>query len=533
MQSNPDREAIQHSDGRVELRDHSSISSSPLYNTDLAPVPVKQRNWTTYNYAALWISMAHCIPTYMLSSGLITVGMNWWQALLTILLGNTIVLIPILLNSHPGTKYGIPFPVFARASYGTIGSNLPALMRALVACGWFGIQAWIGGEALNVFFRSVIPGWHTMLGGPVNGHTPTEWISFLLFWALNIYIVYRGMDLLRWVENWAAPFVLIMTAGLLVWAVWRANGLGYLIRDSGRFHSFGEFMPVFIPSLTGMIGFWSTLSLNMPDFTRFGRSQREQAIGQVVALPSTMTAFAAMSVVITSAAVVIYPDMRADQLWDPMKLTGQFDNVAVIAISMFTVVVATLAVNIAANVVSPANDFANAFPRWISFRTGGLITGIIGILMQPWKLLADPSGYIFNWLVGYSGGLGSIAGVLIVDYWLVRNKHLALGDLYRTNGAYTYSRGWNWRAVAATIIGCALAWGGLILPALAPLYNYAWFVGFGSSAIVHYILMKSFPPPETAGERERGGMREPDESGASHAPTLSHSPAPSSTITRD
>jgi nucleobase:cation symporter-1, NCS1 family len=496
MQPNDDTGIKNHPDGRVELLDPTSISSSPLYNDDLAPVPVAKRNWTTYNYAALWISMAHCIPTYMLSAGLITVGMNWWQALLTILLGNTIVLIPILLNSHPGTKYGIPFPVYARASYGTIGSNLPALMRALVACGWFGIQAWIGGEALNVFFRSIIPGWQTLLGGTISSHTPTEWISFLLFWGLNIYIIYRGMDLLRWVENWAAPFVLVMTAGLLIWAVWRANGIGYLMNDAGRFQSFAEFMPVFIPSLTGMIGFWSTLSLNMPDFTRFGRSQRQQAIGQVIALPSTMTAFAAMSVVITSAAVLIYPQMKAEELWDPMKLTGQFDNVAIIAISMFTVVVATLAVNIAANVVSPANDFANAFPRWISFRTGGLITGIIGILMQPWRLLADPSGYIFTWLVGYSGGLGSIAGVLIVDYWLIRNKHLALGDLYRTKGAYTYFQGWNWRAVAATVIGCALAWGGVLVPALAPLYNYAWFVGFGSAAIVHYIFMKSFPPPE-------------------------------------
>ncbi|HKX28897.1 MAG TPA: NCS1 family nucleobase:cation symporter-1 [Blastocatellia bacterium] len=494
MQTNGDVENILHPDGRVELRDLSTISSSPLYNEDLAPVPVAKRNWTTYNFAALWISMAHCIPTYMLSSGLIAQGMNWWQALLTILLGNLIVLIPILLNSHPGTKYGIPFPVFARASYGTIGSNLPALMRALVACGWFGIQAWIGGEALNVFLSAVVPGWHTLLGGPINGHTPTEWISFLLFWGLNIYIIYRGMDLLRWVENWAAPFVLIMTAFLVGWAVWRAKGLGYLMKDSGRYQSFREFIPVFIPSLTAMIGYWATLSLNMPDFTRFGRSQREQALGQVVALPSTMTVFAAMGVVITSAATVIYPQMKAEQLWDPMKLVGQFDQLLVIAVSMFTVVVATLAVNIAANVVSPANDFANAFPRWISFRTGGLLTGIIGILMQPWKLLADPSGYIFKWLVGYSGGLGSIAGVLIADYWLVRNKHLALGDLYRTEGAYSYAGGWNWRAVVATVIGCLLAWCGLVVEELKPLYDYAWFVGFGTSAVIHYALMKVFPP---------------------------------------
>ena len=492
------QESIAYPDGRVELRPEAweEISRSPLFNEDLAPVPISKRNWTTYNYAALWISMAHCIPTYMLSSGLISAGMNWWQALCTILLGNTIVLIPILLNSHPGTKYGIPFPVFARAAYGTYGSNLPALMRAIVACGWFGIQAWIGGEALNTLFKAMIPGWQTFLGGPVAGHSPTEWLSFLLFWGLNIYIIYRGMDLLRKVENWAAPFVLIMTALLLAWALWKANGIGYLLTQQGKFHTFKEFWPVFIPSLTGMIGFWATLSLNMPDFTRFGKSQRDQVVGQVIALPSTMTVFAAMGVMITSAAVVIFPHMKPDELWDPMKLVGQFQSVPVIAISMFTVVVATLAVNIAANVVSPANDFANAFPKWIAFSTGGLITGIIGILMQPWRLLADPSGYIFAWLVGYSGGLGSIAGVLIADYWFVRQKRLELADLYRTKGEYTYTAGWNWRAVLATLIGCLLAWIGLVVHALRPLYDYAWFVGFGAAGVSYLVLMKLLPPKQ-------------------------------------
>ncbi len=500
-------ETTEYPDGRVEIKHEAfaEISRSPLFNRDLAPVKVADRNWTTYNYAALWISMAHCIPTYMLSSGLISAGMNWWQALITILLGNTIVLAPILLNSHPGTKYGIPFPVFARAAYGTYGSNLPALMRAIVACGWFGIQAWIGGEALHTLCTAIIPRWPTLLGGPIGGHAPTEWLSFLLFWGLNIYIIYRGMDLLRKVENWAAPFVLVMTALLLGWAIWKAHGLGYLLTQQSKFHNFKDFWPVFVLSLTGMIGFWATLSLNMPDFTRFGHSQREQALGQVVALPTTMTLFAAMSVVITSAALVIYPNMKMNELWDPIKLVGQFQSVAVIAISMFTVVVATLAVNIAANVVSPANDFANAFPKLISFRTGGLITGIVGILMQPWRLLADPSGYIFTWLVGYSGGLASIAGVLITDYWLVRQKRLELGDLYRPRGSYTYSGGWNWRAVAATLVGCSLAWAGpllaragVVVPLLQMFYDYAWFVGFGASAIVYLILMKLAPPKTRA-----------------------------------
>jgi NCS1 family nucleobase:cation symporter-1 len=468
-------------DGRVELIDTHRVEASALYNEDLAPVPLSRRNWTTYNYAALWVSMAHCIPTYMLASGLMASGMNWSQALVTILLGNTIVLIPILLNSHPGTKYGIPFPVFARAAYGTLGSNVPALMRALVACGWFGIQAWIGGEALHIFFKTIIPGWPTLLGAGVGGHTTTAWLSFLLFWGLNVFIIYRGMDLVREVENWAAPFVLVMTAVLLWWAVSRANGLGPLLAQPGKFHTFAEFWPVFVPSLTAMIGFWATLSLNMPDFTRFGRSQREQVIGQVVALPTTMSLFAAMGVMITSATAIIY----GESIWDPVVLVGKFSSPLVVAVSMFTVIVATIAVNIAANVVSPANDFANAFPRLISFKTGGLITGLLGIAIQPWRLLADPSGYIYTWLLGYSGGLGSIAGVLVADYWIVRRRTLRLEDLYLSDGVYS---GWNMRAIAATAIGCGLAWGGFIVPALKPLYDYAWFVGFFASGLAHLAL---------------------------------------------
>jgi NCS1 family nucleobase:cation symporter-1 len=469
---------IEHPDGRVELTDLTRVERSLLYNEDLAPVPIARRTWTTYNYAALWISMAHCIPTYMLSAGLMAAGMSWGQALFTVALGNTIVLVPILLNSHPGTKYGIPFPVYARAAYGTIGSNLPALMRAVVACGWFGIQAWIGGEALNTFFTSILPGWHDLLGAGFSGHSTTEWISFILFWSLNVYVVYRGMDVLRAVENWAAPFVLVMTAVLLAWAVTEAHGLGPLLSQPGKFPTLGAFLPVFVPSLTAMIGYWATLSLNMPDFTRFGRSQREQVIGQTVALPTTMFVFAAMGVLITSATTIIYGEV----IWDPIKLVGRFSSPLIIAISMFTAVVATLAVNIAANVVSPANDFANAFPRLIKFKTGGLITGVLGIIIQPWRLLADPSGYIFDWLLGYSGGLGSIAGVLIADYWIVRRRQLSLEDLYLTTGRYGR---WNAGGVFATLAGCAAAWVGLIYAPLRPLYNYAWFVGFGVAGGVY------------------------------------------------
>ena len=425
----------------------------------------------------------------MLASGLIANGMNWWQALLAVLLGNLIVLIPIVLNSHPGTKYGIPFPVLVRASYGIRGSIFPALIRAVVACGWFGIQAWIGGQALFTLIKVLLPSWAALLGSAVAGHTPTEWISFFGFWSINMLVIYGGMEFLRKFESWAAPFIFGMAILLVCGLMSKAHGVGSLITDPGKFSSFSAFLPVFIPSVTAMVGSWSPLSLNMPDFTRFSRSQKDQIVGQVSALPASMAAFAGIGVVATSAGMVLYPDMKVSELWDPVTLVGKFNEPLVVALAMFTIILATLSVNVAANLVSPANDLSNMFPRWISFRRGALITGIGGLLIQPWRLIADPTSFIFTWLLGYSGALGSIAGVMIVDYWVIRQKQLNLPDLYLEDGTYWYHNGWNWRAVVATIAGCALAWIGLAVPSLHILYSYSWFVGLGTASVIYFVLM--------------------------------------------
>jgi NCS1 family nucleobase:cation symporter-1 len=475
---------IQHADGRVELERPDELASSPLHNHDLAPVAVAKRTWNTWDYAALWVSMAHCIPTYLLAAGMVTGGMTWWQALVTILLGNLIVLVPILLNSHPGTKYGIPFPVFARAAYGTFGSNVPAVMRALVACGWFGINVWLGGEALQTFFTSLWPGWEDLLGRSYphwsegKAFANTQWISFLLFWALNIFIIFRGMELLRRVERWAAPYVLVMTGLLLWWAVDRAGGLGPILSRTS-FAGKGTFWAAFVPSLTGTIAFWSTLSLNMPDFTRFGRSQRGQMVGQTVALPSTMTVFAAMAIVITSATGES----------DPIKLVSTLHERWIVAIATFTAVVATLAVNIAANVVSPANDFANVFPQRIDFKRGGIITGVLGIAIMPWELVADHERY-FGWLNDYGAALGSIAGVLIVDYWIVRRTKLDLRSLYTTDGAYRYHAGWNVAALTSTAAGTIVALLGVFWEPMRPIANWSWFVGFALAGGSYWLQMR-------------------------------------------
>ncbi len=499
----------------------ADVGQSPLFNADLAPTPKGRRVWTTYNFAALWISMAHCIPTYMLAGGLIAVGMNWWQALFTIGLGNLIVLVPILLNAHPGTRYGVPFPVLARSSFGTLGANVPAILRAIVACGWFGIQTYIGGEAVRTFLVALWPGYDALGGGAtLLGLTLPSAITFMAFWGLNIFIIYRGMNAVRVFENWAAPIVLVMAAILLGWAVWKAGGLGPMLAQPSRFESFGDFWSVFVPSLTGMIGFWATLSLNIPDFTRFGRGQKEQMLGQTLGLPTTMIAFSAMGVIITSASQAILTGAEIGKLWDPVFLLSQLTSatapvghaepliastgvrVFVAIISLLGVGVATISVNIAANVVSPANDFANLAPRYISFKTGGLITGILGILMLPWKLLASADAYIFNWLIGYSALLGPIAGIMIVDYWILRKRELDVPDLYRPNGRYA---GFNWTAIVTLVIGILPNLPGFIRSVTGAvkspedkifwdeLYVYAWFVGFFLSAGLYWAGMKLLP----------------------------------------
>jgi NCS1 family nucleobase:cation symporter-1 len=463
-----------------------TIRESSLYNKDLAPVSLERRSWRTYNYAALWISMSVNIPTYMLASGMIAGGMNWKQALFTVFLGNVLVLIPMLLNAHAGARYGIPFPVFARASFGVLGANIPAILRALVACGWFGIQTWIGGEAINAMLVALVPSWGHFAYGPA--------ICFAAFWLLNVLVILRGIDTIRFLQGISAPFLLLIGLALLLWARSKAGGFGPMLATPSKFQSFGEFFRFFIPSLTGVVGFWATVSLNIPDFTRYARSQRDQIVGQALGLPATMTFYSFIGIAVTSATLIIF----GQALWDPVAVLSRLGNPFAVVIAMLALLMATLNVNVAANVVSPANDFSNLSPRHISFRTGGLITCLVGIAMQPWKLMANYGNYIFGWLVGYSGFLGPIAGVLICDYFLVRKKVLTTEDLYLRGGQYEYTRGFHWQAIVALAAGALVAFIGLLLPSLRTLYNYAWFVGFAVSFFAYFALMKVNQPQPVA-----------------------------------
>jgi NCS1 family nucleobase:cation symporter-1 len=453
-----------------------------LYNEDLAPTPPERRTWSTYNYIALWFSMSMEVTTYMLASSLIAGGMNWKQAVSTILLGNLIVLLPMILNAHAGAKYGIPFPVFVRASFGTRGANIPAILRALVACGWFGIQSWLGGQAIFAMLNVL---WSQTANQP-----GVLWACFLGFWLLNMAIVWRGVESIRFLQSFSAPFMLIMSLILLFWMLHKAGGFGPMLSAPSQFHSTGAFLKFFFPSLTAMVGYWATLSLNIPDFTRYAKNQDAQIVGQAFGLPVAMTLYSFIGIACTSASVTIF----GEPIWSPITLLGRFHQPFVAFLALIALLVATLNVNIGANVVSPSNDFANLAPRYISFRTGGLITGFLGLAMMPWKLMSTFGSYIFGWLIGYSGLLGPVAGIMIVDYFILRGTKLDTEALYRHDGVYEYSRGINFRAIVALVAGVFVALVGLVVPSVRFLYDYAWFVGFFIAGTVYLLLMKVATP---------------------------------------
>jgi nucleobase:cation symporter-1, NCS1 family len=477
----------------------AAAQSSPLYNDDLAPVASNARRWKTKDIAHLWVGMSVCIPTYMLASGLIAGGMNWWQAILTVALGNLIVLVPMILNGHAGTKYGITFPVFARASFGVHGTHIASVLRAVVACGWFGIQAWIGGTAIYELTRLQWPGIADtavigFLGNDNIQVNVAQFLCFLLFWAINIGIFWRGMESIRVVENWGAPLLIGLGLALLIWAYINADGFGPMLSQPDQFETSADFWRMFFPSLTAMVGFWATLSLNIPDFTREARSQRDQMLGQFLGLNTTMPFYAFVGVAVTSATVVIF----GEAIWDPVQLLARFDSVGLMIVSMFALTLATLTTNLAANVVAPSTAFSNFMPRKISLRVGGIITGIIGILMMPWKLVADPSGYIFTWLIGYSGLLGPIGGILVCDYFLIRRTKLDLPALYDPDGAYKYTAGYNPAAMIALVVAILPNVPGFLgqIGALqvssfwSTFYSYAWFTGFFIALGVYFVLMR-------------------------------------------
>jgi NCS1 family nucleobase:cation symporter-1 len=477
-----------------------TLEHGTLYNPDLAPTGPAQRTWRWYHFAALWVGMVMCIPSYTIAAGLIDQGMSPWQAVFTVLLGNMIVLAPMLLIGHAGAKYGIPYAVLVRSSFGTIGARVPALLRAAVACGWYGIQTWFGGLAIYTLLNILTNNALHADPLPALGIDLGQLLCFLAFWVLQLYFVLHGTESIRWLETYSAPLKIVMCFVLVWWALANAGGIGTMMAMPSQFveggKKAGQFWAVFWPSLTAMVGYWATLALNIPDFTRFARSQRDQLIGQSIGLPLPMGLLALMSVIVTSATVVIY----SKAIWDPVDLSAKFTGIGV-GIALLILTLDTMCVNLAANLVGPAYDFASLAPRRISYRTGGLITAGIALLSMPWKILASTQGYIFTWLVGYSALLGPVAGIMLVDYYFLRGTRLDTAALFAERGEYAYRNGWNPAAIIALVLGVLPNLPGFLNVAFPDafagvpdlfktLYAYAWFVGLAISAAIYALLMR-------------------------------------------
>lgn len=469
-----------------EMEPGTDVIDSPLYNEDIAPTVTKQRTWHKWNVAALWVGMAVCVPTYTLG-GVLTAyfGLDVTEALLTIFLANVIVLIPLILNAFAGTKYGIPFPVLLRSSFGTIGSNIPAVIRALVACGWFGIQTMFGGMAINLLMSELSTSWAAL------GDKGTV-IGFFIFWSMNMYVVLKGSDSIKKLETFAAPLLLLVGLGLLTWASPKIDATALFTAAPNR-PADASVWSYFFGGLTAMVGFWATLSLNIPDFSRYVKSQKDQISGQIIGLPLTMLLFAALGVVLTAAS----PTLVGETISDPISLIGKIDSPFWVVTSMFIIIIATISTNTAANIVSPTNDFQNVFPKLINFKRGTLLTGFTGILLMSWELLIKMGWVISdvsvesmysNWLLGYSSLLGPIAGIMIVDYFIIKKQELSLPDLYLQKGCYP---AFNMPGIVAFLAPVALTVFSIVTGFLPWFYNYGWFTGSALGGILYFGLMST------------------------------------------
>ncbi|GJM36386.1 MAG: hypothetical protein DHS20C18_53870 [Saprospiraceae bacterium] len=558
----------------VELKE--DLSASDLYSEDLAPVPKGNRTWTKWHLAAIWVGMAVCIPTYLLASYMIIDGMSWLEALIIIGLANIIITIPMVLNGHAGVKYGIPFPVIGRSSFGINGIHIASVVRAIVACGWFGIQTWIGGLAVYAIYC-------IMVGiEPAMGLSFGKFVGFAVFWLINIYFIWKGTESIKFLEQYAAPILILIGVGMIGWGITQAGGFKIVldqntqlqtpaaevyqdnnqyfvainpIKDLNGIIKASEYKVIVngadhawtnIPAdaatpiavglnatsqpdvkvqlrkqtangviessvttakvrvtektgtstklwsyllwLTIMVGFWATMSLSIADITRYAASQKAQVAGQFIGLPGTMMLYSFVGIFVTCAAIINFDDIliSSDAPWDPVTLISKFDSPVVVILSQIAMIIATLSTNIAANVIAPANAFSNLSPKNISFRWGGVITGVIGIIICPWILLDEISSI----LIFISGLLGPVLGIMLADYYFVRKKQIQLAELYKHDGAYTYNAGFNPAAIVALVVGIGVALTGYFVPALDALYKLSWFTGFIVSFFIYYFMMK-------------------------------------------
>lgn len=494
-----DKKQIVYSDGLCELTEEAKaeLRGSQYYNDDLAPVAKKDRTWNTYNIATLWMGMSIAISTWMLASSGIALGLSCWQSIANVLIANLILLVPMQLNSHAGTKYGISFPIFARLSFGIRGSHFASIARAIVGAMWYGIQCWLGGEALNVVLTAIIPGWAGVAGN--------IWISYIIFFLLCTLVAYAGNKYIKFMEGWCVPVLCVLMVGLCIWAIVAVGNAGERIANIFNMpatYAEGDFWKIFLPCLTGNIGFWATMSLNIPDFSRFAKSQKAQLSGQIIGLPTTMTLIAFISVLVTGATIIVF----GEALWDPTNVIVAIDNKFASVLGCLGIFLAQITTNVAANIVAPANGFSNLFPKKISYKTGVLIGAAISVIIMPWKLMSSASSYIFNFLGTYAVYLGPIAGIYIADYYIVKKRRVDTYSLYQGEGSrYWYKNGFNVKSFIVWAICVIPPTIGLIVPSsgfFKAIFDNGWMFGFILSIILYPLMMKGDLPSNVSKEEE-------------------------------
>jgi NCS1 family nucleobase:cation symporter-1 len=454
-----------------------------LTNNDLLPTGESERRWTWWHFAALWMGMVHNIFNFTWIGGLVVLGMSVWQALAVALAGNLVQTALIGLNGRVGAHYGLPFAVWARSAFGVYGANVAALARGAVAVGWFGVQSYLAATAINLLITTVVPGWGRVGHSSFLGMAPSLWAVVVGYWLLNFVVVRNGMGTIRRFESWAGPAIFVVMAILLVWVVVRAGGAGSLLHQhAARYPTTSDFLAHgFVPAVSLYIaGSWAAMVLNIPDLTRFARSNRQQFWGTMIGLPAASLVYFGMAAVIVSAVQRLY----GQTLWNPTDVLATIGNPALSIVGATLLAIATISVNIPANIVSPAYDLTNLLPRLLTFRTAAYLSIVLGFLAMPWQLLSSPET-LYSVLHNIGVVIGPITGIMLADYFVIRRQRMDVAQLFSSMGRYRYRAGYN--PVALTVLALVVA---LLLAAeassrLHDVYEHAWLVGV-STAFIGY-----------------------------------------------
>ncbi|WP_342514415.1 NCS1 family nucleobase:cation symporter [Sporosarcina sp. FSL K6-1522] len=452
---------------------------------DLMPTSPKERKWKIGNYFSLWMGNVHNVPAYVTIGGFFALGLSVGQVFWSIVIASIILAGVMVLSGHAGAKYGIPFSMLLRTSYGTKGAMLPGIIRGCIAAVmWFGFQTYAGSLAFTILIGKLWPA-YLHLGGDWNlfGLSLPGLISFIAFWLFNILFVFGGMKILGKFIKLLSPLVYVVFGGMAIWAIQLAGGITPILEHTSKGVE-GNTTLVFIASISAILATWAAPIVSASDFTREARSQKDQSIGQIAGLITTYLLFAVAAIAVIVGSEIAF----GTPIWNVLDVVDRFDNNFAIGISVLTICMTTLAVNITGNIIPAGYQLSALFPKHLTFRTGALLAAIVGFLIMPWKLMEDATS-IFMFLGIIGGLLSPVLGVMLTHYFIVAKRILNLEELYAINGKYNYKNGVHVPAVVATLGGGIVSIIGQFVPILKPLYDISFFSGFVVASLIYIALV--------------------------------------------